>query len=91
MSQNQSPRDGNRSGGNKGGLPNFFEVLDSKYLLVLVTALFFFDLAMPDPFPFVDEIVLGGLALLIARWQNRPKVRPEPARKPPSKNVTETA
>lgn len=76
---------------NSGGLPGFFKALSSEHLLMMVTLLFLVDLAVPDPLPFVDEILLGSLALLIARWQNRNKARPEPAHKPPTKNVTETA
>lgn len=65
----------------------FLEQLRSSHLLMLLTGLFLLDLFIPDPFPFIDEIVLGLLTLLVARWKSRPRPEPAPP-KPPPKNVT---
>lgn len=63
--------------------------LASKTLVILVGGLFVLDLFVPDALPFVDEIVLGIITVLMARWQSRrPRVTPEPARKPETRNVT---
>ncbi len=68
-------------------LQRFAGQLKSSTLLLLVTSLFVLDLVIPDPLPFIDEIMLGIMAVLIARWQSRRK-EPPPAPKPPPKNVT---
>lgn len=61
----------------------------SRTLLVVVGGLFLADLFIPDAVPLVDEMVLGIITLLLARWQSRrPTVTPEPATKPKAKNVT---
>lgn len=66
-----------------------FLKLGSRTLLALVTGLFLIDLAVPDALPFIDEIVLGILAVLLARWQSRrTPPTPAPAEKPGEKNVT---
>lgn len=65
----------------------FLEQLRSSHLLMLLTGLFLLDLFIPDPIPFIDEIVLGLLTLLVARWKMRPRTEPSPP-KPPPKNVT---
>ena len=63
--------------------------LKSSQLLWLVGGLFILDLFIPDPIPFVDEIILGLLTLLIARWKGtRDEAEPPPAAKPPPKDVT---
>ena len=61
--------------------------LKSPQLLWLVGSLFILDLFVPDPIPFIDEIMLGIVTLLIARWKDgRSEV--EPMAKPAPKNVT---
>jgi Family of unknown function (DUF6116) len=70
-------------------LQRFAGELKSSTLLLVVTTLFVVDLVIPDPLPFVDEIVLGLLTILIARWRERR--RQPPAAKPPPKNVTPPA
>ena len=63
--------------------------LEPSKLLWLVGGLFILDLFIPDPIPAFDEIVLGLLTLLIARWRDH---RAEPsAAKPPPKDVTPKA
>jgi hypothetical protein len=46
--------------------------------------LFAVDLFIPDPIPFIDEAILGLLAVLVGTWKDRKKIEPEP----PMKNVT---
>lgn len=46
-------------------------------LFKLTAALFLIDLCLPDPMPFVDEIVFGLGTLLLANWRTR-RVPPEP-------------
>ena len=41
--------------------------LGSRTLLMLCVMLFVIDLLVPDPLPFVDEIILGVTTLLLAR------------------------
>jgi hypothetical protein len=40
-------------------------------LLAVTAALFFFDLIVPDALPFVDEILLGLVSLLLASLKRR--------------------
>ena len=67
-------------------LPSFLDVLSSRLLLVVLGLVFAVDTFTLDPFPFIDEIVLGISTLLLARWQQRQ--RGEDPAKPPAKNVT---
>ena len=52
----------------------FLSRLRSWQLFVLSVILFVVDLLVPDPIPFVDEILLGILALLLGRWKRPPDV-----------------
>ena len=70
-----------------GWLQRFAGQLKSSTLLAVVAGLFALDLVVPDPVPFVDEIILGLATILIARWQGR-RQEPAEAPKPPPKNVT---
>ena len=40
-------------------------------LFKLTAVLWLIDLVMPDPLPFVDEIMLGLGTLLLANWRTR--------------------
>jgi len=51
------------------GLLRFAEGLRFRQLFLLVAALFVIDFLLPDPFPFIDEILLGLLTLLLAAWR----------------------
>jgi hypothetical protein len=43
--------------------------LKFRNLFYLVTGLFLIDLMVPDFIPFIDEIILGLLAILLANWK----------------------
>lgn len=45
-------------------------------LAALAAGLFLLTLAIPDPLPFADELLLGVLALLLANWR-RPSAPPD--------------
>jgi uncharacterized membrane protein YccC len=47
-------------------------------LLALTATLFVVTLVVPDPLPFVDELLLGLGALLFASWKQR-RAPPPPA------------
>lgn len=40
-------------------------------LFLMAAALFVADLLIPDPIPFVDEVMLALTTLLLARWRRR--------------------
>lgn len=44
-------------------------------LFAVFAVLFAADVLMPDPIPFVDEILLGLGTLLFASWKDRKKQR----------------
>jgi hypothetical protein len=52
--------------------------LGSGTLLALCAVLFAIDLFVPDPLPFVDEIILGVTTLLLARRRRASTQRPFP-------------
>lgn len=47
----------------------FLDQLRSWQLFVLTLGLFLADLVVPDPVPWLDELVLGALALALSRWR----------------------
>ncbi len=50
----------------------YLESLRSWQLLLLAGALLFADLLIPDPIPFLDELLLGVLTYTLARWKKPP-------------------
>jgi hypothetical protein len=54
-------------------LPLFLARLGSRTLTGLLVVLFLIDLVLPDPIPFVDELLLGGATILASRWRQRPR------------------
>lgn len=52
-------------------LMNWARKLRYPALLKITAALFLVTLVIPDPIPFVDEILLGLGTLLLANWKNR--------------------
>lgn len=74
--------------GNVAGslISRFASKLKYPQLFFVTLALFLLDLIIPDLFPFVDEILLGLLTLLLGSWaDNRGQ---DDVRKPPVKDVT---
>ncbi len=57
-----------------GGLLRFAATLRFPTLFALTAALFLLDLLIPDMLPFVDELLLGLLALLFANIRRRSPV-----------------
>ena len=53
------------------GLLGWLSRLRSWQLFVVAGALFVVDLLVPDPIPFIDEIMLGLTTLILARWKRR--------------------
>lgn len=53
------------------GLLGWLSRLRSWQLFVVTGALFVVDLLVPDPIPFIDEIMLGLTTLIMARWKRR--------------------
>ena len=46
-------------------------------LFAIAATLFFVDLLIPDLIPFIDEILLGLLTLLLGSMQNKPEAQRE--------------
>jgi len=53
------------------GLIGWLAGLRFPVLFILVAALFLVDLVAPDVIPFLDEILLGLAAALLAGWKRR--------------------
>ena len=75
----------------RAGLPNglisrFASRLKYPQLFFATLALFLIDLIVPDLFPFVDEILLGLLTVLLASWAD--DRGQNDVRSPPIKDVT---
>ncbi len=51
-------------------------------LFKITGALFLLTLVIPDPIPFIDEILLGLGTLLLANWKNRKGNVIDPAGEP---------
>ncbi len=66
-------------------LGSFGAKLRFPQLFAIAATLFFVDLLIPDLIPFIDEILLGLLTLLLGSMQAKPVVQGE---KPPVKDVT---
>jgi len=61
------------------------------WVVALLAVLFVADLVVPDPIPFVDEVVLALLTFLVGSWRTRRsrpsqvvEVNPPPPGDPPS-------
>ena len=71
-----------------GGLISYLTArLRFPQLFLLTAALFLGDLFVPDFIPFIDEILLGLLTVLLGSLQNRRADAPL-QEEPPIKNVT---
>jgi len=60
------------SGGLAGVFLRWASSLRFPFVFVLMSALFVFNLFMPDVFPFVDEIILGLVAILLGNLRKKP-------------------
>lgn len=54
-----------------GLISRYASRMTSGALLIVVVALFVISVIVPDPFPFVDEILLGLAALMLSRFRSR--------------------
>jgi hypothetical protein len=48
-------------------------------LLLITGGVFVLDLLIPDVIPLADEIFLGLMTLILARWKDSRKLEPPPA------------
>jgi hypothetical protein len=72
-------------GPSAGGVARrFASRLKFPQLFALTATLFVLDLLIPDLIPFLDEALLGCLAVLFGMWRDREGS----AAKPPEKDVT---
>jgi hypothetical protein len=46
------------------------------WVFVLLGVLFAVDLVVPDPIPFIDEVILALLTFLVGSWRTRRKAAP---------------
>ncbi len=56
-----------------GGISGFAKGLRFPSLFLLFVIVFLVNLIVPDPLPFVDELVLGLGALLLSRLRRKPE------------------
>lgn len=61
-------------GGIAGAFLRWAARLRFPYLFVLTFAVFLLNVFFPDVIPFVDEIILGLVAMLLANWKKKPVV-----------------
>ena len=78
-----------------GRVTAFLDRLSTSNLVFVVAAIFAVDLLVPDMLPFIDEVILGVLTILLARWRSDAQQRAAESdgggdgyEKPPPKNVT---
>lgn len=55
-------------------------------LFAFTATLFLLDMLIPDLIPFIDEVLLGLVALLLGMWRKEPPIQELP--KPPVKDIT---
>lgn len=55
----------------------FANQLKFKNLFLIVIGLFTLDLFIPDLIPFIDEVILGLLAIILANWKSERKQEQE--------------
>ena len=56
----------------------FASRLKYPYLFMLIAVVFALDLIVPDAIPFIDEILLGLVAVLLGTWKERKGVESPP-------------
>ena len=76
----------------QGFLQRFLGGLKFPQIFTLLAALFAIDFFLPDPIPFIDEIIFAILAIMLGMWKKRPEEVPFEGTpfdgKPPEKNIT---
>ena len=60
-------------GGIAGAFLRWASSLRFPYILLLMSVLFICNLLVPDVIPFVDEIIMGLVALLLASLKKKPE------------------
>lgn len=58
--------------GVKARLLRYFESLRFPWLLLVTAALFLVSVFIPDAFPFIDEIVLALVTIVLGRLKRKP-------------------
>jgi len=56
---------------------NYSRKLKFRNLFLLVIVLFVLDLFIPDFIPFIDEILLGLLTIILSRWKKKEPLEKE--------------
>ena len=59
-------------------LSSYLESLRFPWLLLLATVLFFVNLFIPDALPFIGEILLALVAIILGRLKRKPKQEDSP-------------
>jgi hypothetical protein len=57
-------------------------------LFAFTGTLFLLDMLIPDLIPFIDEMMLGLLTLLLGMWRKDSPATEETLPKPPTKDIT---
>jgi len=57
-------------------LLGYVESLRFPWLLLITAGVFLVNLFVPDALPFVDEILLGLIAVILSRLKRKPKPKP---------------
>ena len=57
--------------GRRGLIHDFLTGLSFPVLFLVLVALFLIDAVFVDPVPFVDEAILGTLAVLLGTWRKK--------------------
>jgi len=58
-------------------LLGYVESLRFPWLLLVTAGVFLVNVFVPDAFPFVDEILLGLVTIVLSRLKRKPKPEPE--------------
>jgi hypothetical protein len=66
------------SEGQQGPFRSFLSRLSFPKLFLVLSGLFLVDAVVPDMIPFMDEAILGTLAVLVGSWRRR-RAEPRPA------------
>lgn len=69
----------------EGLIRRFLSRLAFPQLFLLLVALFAIDIVTPDPILFLDELILGVLAVMLGMWRRREEAGDTTA---PMRNVT---